>query len=845
MIYRSLLQRNPWKSRALVAIISKACQSTARSIKVRALYRAFEEKWMLRDRWVAVFLAGIFLAAGARTQTLPTGDALSRPADDRSARVSETLASPSAADRFWEIGYEIAQRETLTGPEADQGIILLTAAKSLNSRAGQAEALLLRLATRQAGRDYSKHIMAWLQDYVGQGADRGIISDAIAYLLERRTSVQDRRKLLEELVSRIGNKNAAVDSELATLLGLLMVEKGDAPAAKFYMLQAYTSNKFNPVAFAKLAELAPDEIGPAAYLEHLRLLVRENPLNLDAAMNFAQYSERLQFYDMAAGAFQYCAQLFRHLNPDQPLPPEVYLPWALAGYHSTDSREICGQIADSVHAQGRFDFLLEAIAGRAALRAGDTQEAQRVFGRAEEQAQAVLQGRATAVRELDAKQVAWFYCLAAPDPEKALEWANSAYAVEPNSPPASALLAYALSMNDGQLEWVKPLLASFEHNQIADIVQAKIQLVEGDSAGAVKTLQTAVAKDPASFAAERAMEMLREQGSPYAPPVDTAAVTDYLIKNLGQPLVPQFTPPEATLEVQLNIRGNEFSYGREIDATIAIGNKGPEPLVITENGLFTGLIRVDARVTGDLSRSFPNLISQTIRTELLVPGGRSLVAPVRLSVGPLHRMLLDHPQASLTVEFTLYADPVPQSESVRNRLAGLEPVKVSISRPGVELTAGYIRNRHSSITSGQQDDQAIRTAQLFTGLLKERQVMAKQGTLYSYMSAQWLGDLLRSSLVGDPGLLLADRGDRWDVTVNTMAHMLSMSMDQDVATAVARNLNHPKWPVRLMAVYLLATTTSGSNFGDVLDWVGENDSSDLVRSMATTLQSTRLDSAAR
>ena len=73
------------------------------------------------------------------------------------------------------------------------------------------------------------------------------------------------------------------------------------------------------------------------------------------------------------------------------------------------------------------------------------------------------------MRDVDAKQLAWFYSFAAPQAEKALDWANKAYAIEPNSPAAGALLAYALSIN-GQIEWAKPLLESFGHNQIADLV---------------------------------------------------------------------------------------------------------------------------------------------------------------------------------------------------------------------------------------------------------------------------------------------------------------------------------------------------------------------------------------
>jgi len=801
---------------------------------------------MVKDRSVAVLSVVLLLGVCARAQTSRWEPSVAPQAAGRSAQSSAGLVSPSVAERFWEIAHEIAQSGTTGGREADQAIILLTAAKHLDSQAKDVEPLLLELARRQVERDYSSQVLLWLQSYVAEGADHAIIAGAIEYLLTRQKSPETQRQLLEQLVSRIGNRNAVIDSELATSLGLLALERGDPKAARFYLLQAYRSNPYNPLAFAKLAELAGNEIGPAAYLEHLRLLVRENRLDLDAVLNLAQYAERLELYEIAAGTYRYGAELFQYLYPAQPLPSHVYLPWAIACYNSERQQHLCSQIAESVRKRGQFDILLEAIAARATARAGDSQEAQRLFSQTEQRAQAFLQagpgralrgqqGEVISTRELSPKHFAWFYCFAAPDAEKALDWANKGYSVEPNSPAAGALLAYALSMN-GQLEWAKPLLESFGHNQIADLVQAQIQLAQGDKAGAITMLKAAVAKDPGSLAAERAKEMLREQGDAHAGPVDAGALMALMPPDLRQTLIPQFVPPDQQIELQFSLRGSEFSYGSNVEGMVAIVNRAAEPLVVTDSGLVTGRIRVDARVRGDLTRDIPNLVSRTIRTSLTVPSDRSLTAALRLNTGQLQRVLLDYPQASLDVEFTLYVDPVATKDgSVGNRLADLKPAVVSIRRPGMELGGQYVRNRFNAIASGQQA-QKLRTAQLFTGLLKEQHAMAQHGTLYAYRRSEWLPGLLRSSLLDESGLLLNDSAEDWIVKVNTMADMLSLPIDRELVTAVARNLNDSRWPVRLMAVYLLATSSDG-DFGRVLDWTAQNDTSELVRSLAMSLGS--------
>lgn len=798
---------------------------------------------MFRDRLVVVLFTAVLLAGDLCAQMSSPWETTASPHAARPTYTSDRLQSPSVANRFVQIARELTQTEEADDPAIDQAIILLIAAKRLDPKAEGLEPLLLRLAIRSTTKDYSAQVLAALENYVNEQADRAAVAEAIRYLLARQSSQDGREKLLEDLVRRIGNRNAAVDSELATALGLAMQQKGDAQRARFYFLQAYNSNKHNIMAFAKLAEVAPNEIGPAAYLEHLRLAFREKPLDIEAVRNFALYAEKLGLHETAGEAYRYSAELFRYLHPTEPLPARIYLPWAIACYNTEGGQSVCLQIAESVRKQGQFDLLLEATAARAAARMGNEQEARRLFALIEQRAEQVLSiglgqfDEAALARPLSPRELAWFYCFANPSPVKALDWANKGYSAEPNSPAAGALLAYALAMN-GQLEWARPMLQSFEHNQVADLVQAQIQLAEQDKAGAISTLRMAVSKEPGSLVAERAREMLRAIGSEYIPPVDPTAMTTYLHQNLGATLVPSFVPPARRLEVQFNAQGSEFAYGTDIEANVAIVNRSGEPLVVTENGLFTGRIRVDARIGGDIQREFPNLLNETIRTALTVPPGRSLSTSVRLSTGSLRQVLLAYPQANLEIQFRLYLDPVttPQGQ-VRNRIADLEPVTIAVRRPKIDVTAAYVRSRLSSLSSGIEA-QKVRTSQLFTGLLKEQHAMAQHGTLYPYRSAAWLPELLRSALVKEPGLLLSQNDGDWAVKVNAMADLLSMPLDQELTAVAGRNLNHSQWPVRLMTVYLLGTT-QGSDFDRVLDWMAGSDAGDLVRALAAALKESR------
>ena len=765
---------------------------------------------------------------------------------DQSAADSEQLYSPSISQKFYEIAYELANSKDVTGPEIEQAMAFLTAAMSLDSNAGDVRSLLIEFACRETGWDYSNLIYSLLIDYVDEFADIEVAGKAVEYLLERMNSREAREKFLEQMLGTLGSKNKILGSDLATKLGILKAEKADLEAAEFYFMQAYKNNRYNWKAFAKLAEIKPERIGYALHLERLRLAMRENPSEIEVAITFAQQAEHLQLYETSAAVYKYCADLFDYLYPSEVLPARIYLPWAISSYNSRQNQSQCLEIAKRVRQEGGFDLRLESIAGKAAIKMGDTELATLIFQAIEEKTQRLLMLQGSNINTAQSgspdgeysqqdynKQLAWFYSFALPVPAKALSWANKAFATEPNSPVTAAILAYVLTMNN-QIEWAKPLVNNFQKTQIADLTQATIQLTEGQNGLAVETLNLVIAKDPGSFAAERAKEILTQQGKEYVPPAETNTVLSSLQNVFGQTLVPVFTPPERMITAQLQIQGSVFPYGSEFSGVAAITNHSSEPLVISDYSLFKGHIRVDAVISGDLNKNIPNLVFRRLRGVFLIEPGRSILVPLRLITGELRKTLLTYPQASLDIEFTLYLDPVITNDGkVANRLIYIQPSRASVKRPGIELAGKYLRNEFNSISTAPVD-QKIKTARLFTGLLKEQYAMSNRKLPYRFMYADWMTSLLRSALSHKSGLLLNPADDEWVVKVHTMADMLSLPIDHELISAVAENMNNKKWPVRLMAIYLL-TTIPDSQFDQVLDWTAKNDPSKIVRDMAIVL----------
>lgn len=738
--------------------------------------------------------------------------------------------SPVTAHTFHDIAGDIGPADQLSGNRAEQALILLYAATQLDDRPGYVYPELLTVASQFTDKQYGPLVYFIFEQYVTENSDLEISHKAVRFLLGNQDSRQAREALLTTLLKRSGKKNTAIASELSMHLALLSAEVANVAGSLRYLLMAYNANPYNKLAFAKLSELTAQtdqSISPADYARHLRLAKGVNPLDFEAAFAFAGYVERFELYDIAASGYEYCAELFAFIYPDKKLPESIYLPWALASYNTRRGQGKCVEIARKVRQSGRFDLILEGIAGRAAQKLGDLSRGAELI-EAGLTAERMLGDKAGAA-QVTAEQLGWFYCFAHLDPEKALAWTNRAYTADPESASTKSLFAYALGLNgQGEIaeEFARPLQVG---DQIAALTVGRAKLKDEDKAVAFEALKSAIAMDPGSLSAEQARMLLAENGSEYISTDLGELVEQALLKDFGERIVPRFQSPDKLFSAKFNLSGSEFFYDGEFGAKLVITNTSDEPLVISDDGLLRGNIRVDAEIRGDITARIANLLSMRVRPSKPIEPGKHLSIPLNVMTGPLRRYLLGHPQATVEIEFTAYLDPVSGPDGkVQNGLKGVLPVRTIVQRRGVVLTQKYLIQRLDALAKGQEG-QKVRTAQLFTGLLMEQHAMsASAKPLYRYMEVDrlLLIDAIRRGL----------DDENWRVRVQTMSaiRLFAGPLDFSLTTAISKSLNDENWAVRLMSLYLLSEF-QGDDFKRVLDWTAKYDTNTLVRGMAVAL----------
>jgi len=773
-----------------------------------------EEGPFMRKDWS--FLA--IVVAVSTWQLVPSYGQLDLPA---------RMRSPVAAAAFFDLACQLRYTPGLGKAQADVALALLQAAMELDPDTTAYYGMAIELASRYAGGDYAKEVGQWLGRYISPSAQFAVCRLGIDYVLGRLSTSKEREQFLQGLLESSAGRNAVVDSYLLTQYGILLLERKNGPAAKALFTKAYQIDPANRVAFAQLIGLAPDAVEPGGYLEHLRLVMQQDPLDMDTAMAFSQYAEQLELYDLAAGGYGYCAGLFCYLHPDKPVPAEIYLPWVLCLYQ-TEHRQDVIQIANKLRDQGVVDLFLESVAAKAAARSGEGELAERILSDAEQMALRLAGGDQQAATQagLRPRHVAWFYSFVKPDKAKALDWANKAYAQEPNSPITVALLAYALAVN-GQAQYASSLLDQAASTQIGQLAGAIVLMSGSDKAKAANALRSAIAKDPGSLVAEVARGHLTELGYTYRPRVESAPILERLSGRFGQTLTPRFADPNQWIGFQVAVPSNTIRFGESLVASVMVSNQGLETLVVGD-GWISGLVCVDVNVTGDLQRSWPEMIATQAFSYTRLAPGRTARSQVLLTTGPLEALLDASPQAALRLQFTVRMVEAPgQKAGVR-----VPPVTLTINRPAVELTAEGLKDRHQRLARADLTE-AIATSRLFVGLVKEQHAMVTGAIRYRFRFSEWLPQMLRDALLKEPGLLTSQDPKAWELKVHTLAYLSGLDMDLDIARAAGECLSDQAWPVRLMAMYILARQDGG--FQQVLRWAARYDLHPLVRQTAGLL----------
>ena len=766
-------------------------------------------------RYIFIFLAAVMGVSGVQGAVEKTGQ--------------ETIVSPQTASVFAKTAKEIFQDDAAN---LERAMRFLDAAAAMDRNSPQVPEQVLRLGAQSCmgSIDYTDAMTAAMRSYVGRQSDLEVIFGAVRCMLTRLNARQDREVLLDKLMRQYGTANPVLGSELAAQLGLLAAEKTDTAGALNQLNYAFQLNPYNQLAFDKLQELyAADNlsVSPEAYSAQLRTMLDANPYDLPMAIQYADTLRQFELYPQAAAAYEYADRVFTYQFPGRTSGPDIYLPWLLSCYRSPLLYSKCVEIADKFRNKDAFDLMLEAVAGRAAAPIGRPDQAREILEQAAQKAEQML-GQKDLAMPIYPEHLAWFFSFILERPDNALAWSNQAFSQAPDRRGVRSIFAYTLAQNgqyDLAQQYAEPTVKT---DPVAAITMALVRRHEDAKQTAIDLLREAIAMAPDTFEAEKAKLLLTDLGSEFITPPYVEAVEKTLKDQFGERIAPTYLEPKQRFSVKMLFSGSDILYGADFDARLVIENNSSSPLVIQDGTMLAGFIRVDVAVRGDLTADIPNLLSTRFRPNRPIMPNEHIFIPLDLQTGKLRRLLRTYPQASLDLEFTVYLDPVVGEDgSVTNALKSVLPIKATLKRRGVNLTRDYMMQRLDALAKGQEG-QKIQASQLFVGLLAEQEAFRMGQAKYAYTQVE------QSLLVDAVRRALAD--ENWRLRVHTMDSINTATFPADYGfiQALSANLNHDRWPVRFMSLYLL-NRLQGASFQPVLDWTAQYDPNNLNRRLAVVL----------
>ncbi len=743
----------------------------------------------------------------------------------------EPLFSENTAALFIKHASEIHQEDPLDVMRTEQAMTFLTAATSLDITPGQIPEQMLRIGAGRSydGQDYSDYLAWALGRYLNDRSDLEVVFNALRSMMDSLNSRIDREVLLEKLFQKYSSVNGAFASDVATQLGLLAVEKADMQTALNYLSSAAQLNPYNQLAVSKFLELSAPEDGERDQripVVQARRVLEMNPYDLDAAVRYADMLRQLQMYNTASSAYEYISQLHQFLYPDQPLPDDIIQGWLFSCYHGDRLQTKCLGLTETYRDPDRFNLVLEAVSGKTLIKLGRTEEGNRLLESAAQKGEGLASVKSLS-EPVYPEYLAWFYSFVLEQPDKSLTWSNQAFVEDPNRQGVEAIFAYSLALNgqnDLAVQYAEPLK---ENDQIAALAMAFVQLSGDDKQAGLDALRSVVEMAPDSFIAEKAIRLLEEQESDYIPSDSLGTFRERLEAEYGSRMVPRFIAPVDCCSVKFLFNGSDFLYGADFSGRLVIENTSDEALVISEEGLIHGYLRIDAVLEGSMNVEIPDLLSMRFRPSQPILPGEYLSVPLELNRGRLRTLLMTYPQADIQVHFKAYLDPViSKSGQPENRMKNIKPIQAQIRRRGVVLSRDFLLQRLDVLSKGQPG-QKYRAASMFAGLLAEQIAVDLSGADFEYVRVE------RELLTDSIRKLLVDKD--WKIRVHTLSSLLSLSIPLDgIAAEVSENLNHDKWPVRLIAMVLLAKAQP-ETFQKVLDWAVQHDAYELNRRMAVAL----------
>lgn len=644
-------------------------------------------------------------------------------------------------------------------------------------------------------------------------------------------TIEDRVRFWQDQLKE-PNLPGEVSSDLNRRMAEYYYNRDETEAAKKHLTEALKAFPQNLAAERLRIALSADPQDPASRLALALDMVRFSPAQASLAWDVARLLDDISMPREAQDWYRHAIAMFQRANPGRNLPGEFMLDMAASEMDAglLDAAEIL--IKDVIKTDGDGPSARRLLARIAGLRRKpDEAKTQLSMARAAyESAWSKVKDRGDP--EL-AAEMAWFYCVEDPKPDRAYELATAAMRAASPGILAQRAFGYAAAQKSMLAEAEKALAPIVRTDSWAAVALAIVKEKGGDNKAAVDLLTRVAERNRTGPIFQEASSMLTALNAPTPPPPGQEKVKQ-LLADFDESLLLFPVDPKKFLELTvtplLPLSG-ELLPGQPLWCRFVLKNKSPFGITLGEDLMVSPTILVMARSSGDRDRDYGGIVRVAMNRRQLLPPGQSLSVTQTLDVGPLRTALIATPQVTQTIEIAAILSPVfvPSQQRWVPRPGGFATVPVQVRRKGVSpdqpgpygLPATLDEARGGAVP-GRVDA----LDRMMMWLAEQEHLRA--GRL-KYEARPVNADVLRPAVqerFADPA---------WEVRAHLAETLRWVTLDAALTQSAAGMLSDSDWLVRMLTVRLFADHQKAT-FDKVAAYYAESDPDALVRATAAAVR---------
>jgi hypothetical protein len=257
-------------------------------------------------------------------------------------------------------------------------------------------------------------------------------------------------------------------------------------------------------------------------------------------------------------------------------------------------------------------------------------------------------------------------------------------------------------------------------------------------------------------------------------------------------------------------------------AVLSLTNRGSFPITLGPGGMVNPVFVLSFASEGDRQRSYPALMTVSVERARILRPGESVEVRRTLDIGPLRWIAWQTPQQAQRVALRAVLDAYRNEEGEWVPAPGGQRLRsVYFNRLPVVTSPAALNGLLAAVREGAPSER-YRAIEMMAQLIGEQQ-RARWKRL-EYRPTRLPTEKLTRAL-----LAVLERGE-WEVRARGLATLWLMGLDRAMLEAVAGNLDHPHWLVRLLALRVLAR--QGASFAERAAALAESDPDELVRRLA-------------